>query len=304
MRDWLPALADALHAAPPRHLPRWVGRLAAGEAADGHDDRGRGAPRTPRPSASWAGGSATRAGARASPRGWTTAWRPVPPEDLYEELRPRAFAVAYRMLGSASEAEDVVQEALLRLHRALRRGERDRVAGRLDGGRRHPPQHRRAALGARPAGALRRRVAARAAGRTTRADDPARAGRALRLAVARLPGDAREPLARAARRLPAAGGLRLPLRRDRRDRRHQRGQRPPARRAGAPPRRGAAAAPSRRRARRVPSWRSASWPPPATATSPASRSCSPRTSSSTATAAARRRPWRARSTAAPAWPGR
>ena len=44
--------------------------------------------------------------------------------DLYEELRPRAFAVAYRMLGSASEAEDVVQEALLRLHRALAGGER------------------------------------------------------------------------------------------------------------------------------------------------------------------------------------
>jgi DNA-directed RNA polymerase specialized sigma24 family protein len=33
-----------------------------------------------------------------------------------EELRPRAFAVAYRMLGSVSEAEDIVQEALLRLH--------------------------------------------------------------------------------------------------------------------------------------------------------------------------------------------
>jgi RNA polymerase sigma-70 factor (TIGR02957 family) len=41
-----------------------------------------------------------------------------------EELRPRAFAIAYRMLGSVSEAEDVVQEALLRLHRAGREGER------------------------------------------------------------------------------------------------------------------------------------------------------------------------------------
>jgi RNA polymerase sigma-70 factor (TIGR02957 family) len=48
----------------------------------------------------------------------------VPPEGLYEELRPRTFTIAYRMLGSASEAEDVVQEALLRLHRALGRGER------------------------------------------------------------------------------------------------------------------------------------------------------------------------------------
>src|SRR4029453_6693790 len=33
------------------------------------------------------------------------------------------FAIAYRMLGSASEAEDVVQEALLRVHRALEAGE-------------------------------------------------------------------------------------------------------------------------------------------------------------------------------------
>jgi RNA polymerase sigma-70 factor (TIGR02957 family) len=41
-----------------------------------------------------------------------------------EELRPRAFAVAYRMLGSVSEAEEIVQEALLRLHLTLQQGER------------------------------------------------------------------------------------------------------------------------------------------------------------------------------------
>ena len=41
-----------------------------------------------------------------------------------DELRRRAFAIAYRMLGSVSEAEDVVQEALLRLHRAEAEGER------------------------------------------------------------------------------------------------------------------------------------------------------------------------------------
>ncbi len=41
---------------------------------------------------------------------------------LFAELRPRAFAIAYRMLGSVAEAEDVVQEALLRLHRALAAG--------------------------------------------------------------------------------------------------------------------------------------------------------------------------------------
>ncbi|MFI9151571.1 RNA polymerase sigma factor SigJ [Streptomyces sp. NPDC053367] len=43
--------------------------------------------------------------------------------DLYGELRPRAFAIAYQMLGSVSEAEDVVQETFLRLHRTLRQDE-------------------------------------------------------------------------------------------------------------------------------------------------------------------------------------
>jgi RNA polymerase sigma factor (sigma-70 family) len=36
----------------------------------------------------------------------------------FEEHRPRLRGVAYRMLGSASEAEDAVQEAWLRLHRS------------------------------------------------------------------------------------------------------------------------------------------------------------------------------------------
>ncbi|MGH3841980.1 MAG: sigma factor, partial [Pseudonocardiaceae bacterium] len=36
-------------------------------------------------------------------------------EDLYRDLRPFGFAIAYRMLGSVSEAEDVVQEAFIRL---------------------------------------------------------------------------------------------------------------------------------------------------------------------------------------------
>jgi RNA polymerase sigma-70 factor (TIGR02957 family) len=45
-------------------------------------------------------------------------------DDLLEQLRPTSFAIAYRMLGSVAEAEDVVQEALLRSHRALASDER------------------------------------------------------------------------------------------------------------------------------------------------------------------------------------
>ena len=39
-------------------------------------------------------------------------------EQVYRELRPYAFAIAYRMLGTVSEAEDVVQDAFLRVGEA------------------------------------------------------------------------------------------------------------------------------------------------------------------------------------------
>jgi RNA polymerase sigma-70 factor (TIGR02957 family) len=47
----------------------------------------------------------------------------VPAATDLEEIRPQAFAVAYRMLGSVSEAEDIVQEALLRIHNAQQEGQ-------------------------------------------------------------------------------------------------------------------------------------------------------------------------------------
>jgi RNA polymerase sigma-70 factor (ECF subfamily) len=42
--------------------------------------------------------------------------------DAIATIRPRLFSIAYRMMGSVSEAEDVVQEALLRHQRALSDG--------------------------------------------------------------------------------------------------------------------------------------------------------------------------------------
>jgi RNA polymerase sigma factor (sigma-70 family) len=39
--------------------------------------------------------------------------------ETYEDLRPLLFSIAYRMLGSVAEAEDIVQESFLRYHRAL-----------------------------------------------------------------------------------------------------------------------------------------------------------------------------------------
>jgi RNA polymerase sigma-70 factor (TIGR02957 family) len=44
-------------------------------------------------------------------------------ERVLDELRPVSFAIAYRMLGSVSEAEDLVQEALLRVDQALQAGQ-------------------------------------------------------------------------------------------------------------------------------------------------------------------------------------
>jgi RNA polymerase sigma-70 factor, ECF subfamily len=37
---------------------------------------------------------------------------------VFQQHRPRLYGIAYRMLGSRADAEDVLQEAYLRWHRA------------------------------------------------------------------------------------------------------------------------------------------------------------------------------------------
>jgi RNA polymerase sigma-70 factor, ECF subfamily len=46
----------------------------------------------------------------------------MPRREVYEELRPRLFSIAYGIVGSVSEAEDIVQEAFLRFYREQRDG--------------------------------------------------------------------------------------------------------------------------------------------------------------------------------------
>ena len=66
VREWLPALAEAIGAPPPRHVPRWVARLL-GEHVVAMMCEIRGASNEA-PRASSAGRRAGRPGARASRR--------------------------------------------------------------------------------------------------------------------------------------------------------------------------------------------------------------------------------------------
>ena len=183
---------------------------SAGEAATRHDDRGarrlerQGEARARLAAALPELAAGLRAGARLSGDATTSCSR--------SSARRRSRSPT-GCSAASSEAEDVVQEALLRLHRALEGGERIEspraylatVVTRLS-----IDQLRSARVAARDATSA---SGCRSRSSTSGDDDPAAPGRAGGLAVARVPRPAREPVARAARRVPAARGVRLPLRR-------------------------------------------------------------------------------------------
>jgi RNA polymerase sigma-70 factor, ECF subfamily len=57
-------------------------------------------------------------------RACSLVWAHMRSEAPYEEFRSLLFSIAYRMISSVSEAEDIVQEAFLRIHRAEAEGTR------------------------------------------------------------------------------------------------------------------------------------------------------------------------------------
>ena len=124
VRQWLPAVAQAIGAPPPRHAPRWIARLLTGEAGvvmmtgvSGFiEHKGEAGARL---AAATHQRLAVTRGERRHDEG-----RSPYTEKTSEELQRHAFAIAYRMLGSVADAEDVAQEAMLRLHRVLADGER------------------------------------------------------------------------------------------------------------------------------------------------------------------------------------
>ena len=106
--EWLPYLAECAGAKPPMRVPRWLARLLGGRCGRGDDDPGPGLLQRQ-------GQEGTRLGA-ALPvlASGLQGGAGVTRTEEFEELRPLLFAIAYRILGTVSEAEDAVQETWLR----------------------------------------------------------------------------------------------------------------------------------------------------------------------------------------------
>ena len=200
--------------------------------------------------------------------------------ELLDDLRPRAFAIAYRMLGSVSEAEDIVQEALVASTR------RSSAARRSP----HPaPTSGRSRRGWRSTSSARRGPAGRATSASGFRSRSPRARRTTRPLAPRRPTPCRSPFSFcSSRSLPSSAprccyttSSTTATTRSRRS--SGRARATPASSPPAPAGTSWRAGPG---SSRRPSFESASPTasslPPRTASSRRSRLCSPRTSSCTA----------------------
>ena len=139
--------------------------------------------------------------------------------DVFEAERPRLLGLAYRILGSAVDAEDVVQEAWVRWSS---RG-RHRASGRMADHRRQPARSRRLAGAAAQARGLRRPVAPRAGRHRAGPAERAELADSLTFGFLVL---ARRAHAGGASRVPPRRCVRRAVRRHRFDRREVRGGMP------------------------------------------------------------------------------
>src|SRR6266508_4180424 len=157
---------------------------------------------------------------------------PEPPRrEVYEDLRPLLFSIAYGIVSIVSEAEDIVQEAFLRFHRAQREGaDIDSPRAWLS------TVTTRLAINQVRSARARRETYVGTWLPEPLLTDPApdasqHAETADSLSMA-FPRPAGEPEPGRTGGVPPPGGLRLRLRRDRRRRWQERGELPSDRRSG------------------------------------------------------------------------
>jgi RNA polymerase sigma factor (sigma-70 family) len=141
----------------------------------------------------------------------------------YAQHRPLLFSIAYRMTGSVTDAEDIVQEAFARLAQAVRSGTTvsEPKAYLATAATRLALNHLRSARRRRES--YRGTLAARAGPHRPRSRGARGDGRFAFHGVPRRDG---VPVAGRARRVPAARGLRLRAQGDRRDNRRVGGKLP------------------------------------------------------------------------------